>query len=168
MQVELVHVSASGRVEPKTLSAGEYVLGREKGCALRVPSGQVSRRHCVFEVLEFGVSVRDLKSSNGTWVNAVRVTDAVLEAGDLVAVGPLVFVIRIDGEPETIDPVLLYEQGRPRAEDNIGTAGRPSANAGSGSVGPATGMTSLVDPEGSSIIEFDFDTSDDDDDQPPL
>jgi len=168
MQVELVHVSAGGRVEPKTLAVGEYVLGRDKGCALRVPSGQVSRRHCVFEVFEHGIAVRDLKSSNGTWVNAVRVTDAQLEAGDLVAVGPLVFVIRVDGEPETIDPVLLYEQGRPRVEDRGGMGARPPMNEASGSAGPVTSMAPLVDPEGSSIIEFDFDASDDDDDQPPL
>lgn len=168
MQVELVHVSASGRVEPKTLSVGEYVLGREKGCALRVPSGQVSRRHCVFEVFEHGVTVRDLKSSNGTWVNAVRVSEAQLEAGDLVAVGPLVFVIRVDGDPETIDPVLLYEQGRPRAEDGAGNGARSSLSDASGSGAPVTSMSPLVDPGGSSIIEFDFDMSDDEDDQPPL
>jgi pSer/pThr/pTyr-binding forkhead associated (FHA) protein len=164
MQVELVHVSASGRVEPKTLGRGEHVLGREAGCAIRVPSSEVSRRHCVFKVSGEGARVRDLGSSNGTWVNAERVRERRLASGDLVAVGPLVFVIRIDGEPETIDPVLLFEQGRPRAESTPGVDA--AASAGGSEPG---GMSPLVeDPEGSSIIEFDFDLSDDEDDQPPL
>lgn len=167
MQVELVHVSAKGRVEPRTLSKGEHVLGRQPGCAMRVPSSEVSRQHCVFTVSDGGVRVRDLDSSNGTWVNAERVTETRLVGGDLVAVGPLVFVVRIDGEPETIDPVLLFEQGRPRAESTPGLDSGPSARSGSapsvGGIPPLSG-----DPGGSSIIEFDFDLSDDEDDQPPL
>lgn len=169
MQVELVHVSVSGRVEPKSLSIGEHVLGRDRGCALRVPSGQVSRRHCSFAVSADGVRVRDLGSSNGTWVNAERVTEASLKAGDLVSVGPMVFVVRVDDNPAVIDPVLLYEQGRPRVEDTPGVDQAPSAakklNDSSAAI---TTRPSLLDPEGSSIIEFDFDTSDEEDDQPPL
>ena len=169
--VEIVHVSVSGRIEPKALAIGEHVLGRDKGCALRVPSSLVSRRHCAFQVTEAGISIRDLGSSNGTWVNAERIQMTQLRAGDLIAVGPVVFVVRIDGDPETIDPVLLYEQGRPRIEDtasieeHVGTAGVDAGVSGS-----AIGLNSpLVDPEGSSIIEFEFDLSDiDDEEQPPL
>ncbi len=167
MQVELVHISVSGRVEPKTLPIGEHILGRDRGCALRVPSGQVSRKHCVFEISDARVFVRDLGSSNGTWVNAERVSESNLKAGDLISVGPMVFVIRVNNEPASIDPVLLYEQGRPRVEDTPGVdsaASKPASNSSE----PLTTRPSLLDPEGSSIIEFDFDMSDDDDDQPPL
>jgi FHA domain-containing protein len=176
VEVELVHISGSGRIEPKAMAIGEYVLGRERGCSLRVPSSQVSRKHCVFQVSEVGISVKDLGSSNGTWVNAERVDQTHLSAGDLVAVGPTVFVVRIDGTPESIDPVLLYEQGRPRVEETPGIdagtdleqADAAAAMGASGSASAVEGMAPLVDLEGSSVIEFEFDLSDEDDDQPPL
>jgi len=130
----------------------------------------------VFQVSEVGISVKDLGSSNGTWVNAERVDQTHLSAGDLVAVGPMVFVVRIDGTPDSIDPVLLYEQGRPRAEETPGMdagtdleqADASSASELSGTGSAVGGMAPLVDMEGSSVIEFEFDLSDDEDDQPPL
>src|SRR5207249_3961439 len=43
----------------------------------------VSRRHCVVEPSDGRVVVRDLVSTNGTWVNGVRVTHAELRPGAL-------------------------------------------------------------------------------------
>src|SRR5262249_15881764 len=52
----------------------------------------VSRHHCVFTVDDFTVRLRDLGSTNGTFVNGERIQgQVVLKAGDHVVVGKLSF-----------------------------------------------------------------------------
>jgi len=47
----------------------------------------LSRRHCVIETGPAGCAVRDLNSSNGTFVNASAVTMHRLEQGDQIRAG---------------------------------------------------------------------------------
>src|SRR5262245_32418171 len=56
------------------LADGVTTLGRHDDCLIRIKSSQVSRRHC--EILEVGgkLTVRDLGSSNGTFVNGKRIS----------------------------------------------------------------------------------------------
>ncbi len=168
MQVELVQVSATGKLAMQALKPGRYVLGRDTQCALRVPDGQVSRQHCEFEVGSDGISLRDLGSRNGTWVNTTRVERATLRSGDLIAIGPLVLVVRIDGDPEHIDPVLLFEQGRPRGEEVPSKPVKQPKPSPRPSVLDDDETSNGVRNDESSIIDFDFDFRDDNDDQPPL
>lgn len=97
-QIEL-HVytgTQKGTVIP--LSPGKFMIGREEDCQLRPNSDLVSRHHCVFNVDEFGVRLRDLGSTNGTLVNGERIRAVhVLKHGDVVAVGRLEFRIVVDG-----------------------------------------------------------------------
>lgn len=165
MQVELVSVTASGRVQPHEIGPGRYVIGRGKDCTLRVPSAEVSRHHCELSVGQSQIIIRDLDSSNGTWVNTERIGEAELAAGDLIAVGPLVLVVRIDGEPENIDPVLLYEQGRPRQSSSKPGPSEPMTRP---SLLDDEGIAPTDDADASSVVEFEFDLNDDSGDQPPL
>lgn len=45
------------------------ILGRGRKCGLRIASSKVSRQHCELILKEGSVEVRDLGSSNGTFVN---------------------------------------------------------------------------------------------------
>jgi pSer/pThr/pTyr-binding forkhead associated (FHA) protein len=63
-------------------------LGRDKGADIVLNDAEVSRRHARFESHEGVVYVNDLKSSNGTFLNGRRVTDAIeIRAGDEIDVG---------------------------------------------------------------------------------
>ncbi len=166
--MELVFVTADGQIKSRLLESGRYVIGRDTRCDLRVPSPEVSRQHCEISIDRDAVRVRDLKSSNGTWVNSERVNESSLEAGDLIAVGPVVVVVRIDGDPGAIDPVLLYEQGRPQGESSSPREERDESAERPTAVVPPQKLSLPDDPESSSIVEFDFNLEDDDDDQPPL
>ncbi len=58
----------------------------------------------------------DLGSSNGTYLNGTRVDkEAVLKAGDSIQVGPIVFVLQVDGYPadEDLHPVAAAPSGMP-------------------------------------------------------
>jgi len=80
------------------------VVGRGEECGLRIPLTDVSRRHCELRIEDNGVVVADLSSSNGTFVNGKKVTESRLRPGDKLTLGPVVFVVQIDGRPATVLP----------------------------------------------------------------
>jgi predicted component of type VI protein secretion system len=74
---------------------GVNSIGRHDDCLIRIRSSQVSRRHC--EVLMEGETlvVRDLGSSNGTFVNGKRVLGKqALNPGDVLTIGGV--TLRVD------------------------------------------------------------------------
>ncbi len=164
MQVVLVRVTEDGRTQSLVLKHDRTVIGRQTDCEVRVPTPGISRHHCEILIDDDNATVRDLGSSNGTWVNQDRVESHELKAGDLISLGKHVFVIRIDGAPEEIDAVACYEDGMPDRGDEpepprVKQSGPP----------PTASQGSLADSGDSSVFDFDFDISDEDeDDQPPL
>jgi hypothetical protein len=76
-----------GRGMRLRISRGTARIGRAPGCALCLPSTQVSRVHCELQVVGNDVMVVDLDSRNGVLLNEVRVHSATLVNGDLLQVG---------------------------------------------------------------------------------
>jgi hypothetical protein len=70
------------------------VVGRDAGCDVVIDNFQVSRRHCLLEVLERGVAVKDLDSTNGTFVNGAPVKDGTLYEGDRLSLGTYGLTLR--------------------------------------------------------------------------
>lgn len=95
---------------------GKTVIGRAKGCDLRIPLSRVSRRHC--ELVRDGdnLSIHDLGSKNGTFHNGLRVKRAELSAGDRIGCGPVTLLLRIDGQPPESESVA----GRAAAVTGVG------------------------------------------------
>lgn len=69
-------------------------VGRDSQCDLTLVHHQVSRQHARFEWDETGWILRDLGSSNRTFVNGVRIEQAKLENGDLIDIGPVRIVFQ--------------------------------------------------------------------------
>jgi pSer/pThr/pTyr-binding forkhead associated (FHA) protein len=95
MIVKLIVIQGSTTIKEVTLRRTRTVAGRKKGCKLRIRSELVSRIHCSFVCTDTRVSIKDLGSSNGTFVNGVRIAEAALRAGDVVQIGPVRFVVKI-------------------------------------------------------------------------
>jgi pSer/pThr/pTyr-binding forkhead associated (FHA) protein len=105
MDVNLVMFKENGHRKDFPLKGKSAVVGRREDCDLRIPLPAISRRHCKFLKSDSGLELKDLASSNGTFVNNQRVQETILKAGDRVVVGPVVFVVQIDGDPEDPKPV---------------------------------------------------------------
>jgi pSer/pThr/pTyr-binding forkhead associated (FHA) protein len=70
------------------LPGGVRTLGRATGADFSVDGALVSRVHCrLIATAGGGLEVRDLDSTNGTFVNGKRVQTAQLEPGDRLQIG---------------------------------------------------------------------------------
>jgi hypothetical protein len=69
------------------LSSGRLLLGRSSACQLIFADDTVSRRHAELRLEDGCWILRDLGSSNGTWVNGRQVVEAEVRSGDLVVLG---------------------------------------------------------------------------------
>ncbi|NNN02496.1 MAG: FHA domain-containing protein [Acidimicrobiaceae bacterium] len=85
---ELVIVTGPQSVEHFALDQVEMTVGRDEHLPLVLDDVSVSRRHAIFTKTASGrVTLRDLNSLNGTYVNGVRVDEVVLHSADEVQVG---------------------------------------------------------------------------------
>ncbi len=67
--------------------ASPVFLGQGPSCELKVTDREVSRRHLSLELEGQRLHVRDLETTNGTYVNGVQVVDALLAGGEEIRVG---------------------------------------------------------------------------------
>ena len=73
---------------PLPLREGESVsIGRSRSCDLPLRSPEASRRHLEVVFGPSGWMLRDLDSTNGTYVNGERVGERVLRPGDRIEIG---------------------------------------------------------------------------------
>lgn len=87
--VRIYPVEGLGRVV--SLDAAGILVGRDPGAQLILTDDSVSRRHAMVESTVNGDFVVDLESTNGTWINDVRVGRQKLMAGDRVRFGNQIF-----------------------------------------------------------------------------
>jgi len=103
MTVTLVTFSPKGTRKDFPLE-GTILIGRKTEADLRIPLQEISREHCRVSVNGKKVILNDLDSGNGTFVNDQRVVQATLKAGDRIKIGPVIFIVQIDGIPKKIAP----------------------------------------------------------------
>jgi pSer/pThr/pTyr-binding forkhead associated (FHA) protein len=113
MQVVLAMFRPDGERRSFSIVRDLTIVGRREDCDLRIPLGDVSRKHCRLIKDDDSLRVEDLGSSNGTYRNGERVQESVLAAGDRVKVGPVTFVVQIDGVPpdEEMTPDMPTDAG---------------------------------------------------------
>lgn len=110
MQAVLVMFRSDGEKRSFSISREMTVIGRRQDCDLMIPLGEISRKHC--RIIREGDTLRleDLGSSNGTFHNGRRIQEIILSPGDTVQVGPVTFVVQIDGVPSD-DEVAPFAHG---------------------------------------------------------
>jgi len=76
----------------RQILAGEPLrIGRERGNQVVLQSDSVSRRHCRIDKRKAGWIIKDLGSTNGTYVNDQLVEEYQLRRGDQIKVGDTIF-----------------------------------------------------------------------------
>jgi len=87
LPAKLVVISGvlTGHVFP--LDAPDITVGRDASNRIAVPDASLSRVHCTFRRDHDGWRVRDVGSSNGTFVNGKQISEHLLAEGDRIAAG---------------------------------------------------------------------------------
>jgi pSer/pThr/pTyr-binding forkhead associated (FHA) protein len=103
MNVRLVVERDGRRIRVIQLTPPEAVVGRGTGNVVRIPSAEVSRKHCRLILRDGVVRVEDLASVNGTFLNGGRVFgQALVHPGDRLDVGPVSFLVEYEPQPEAV------------------------------------------------------------------
>jgi predicted component of type VI protein secretion system len=108
------------------LMDGVNSIGRHDDCQIRIRSSQVSRRHC--ELFEEGnkLILRDLGSSNGTFVNGKRVLgQQTIKPGDVLTIGGV--TLRVDLLGAATKPATASPGPQPAAKDTAEVDAQPVA-----------------------------------------
>ncbi len=75
---------------------GESYVGRADDCKIRIPSSNVSRKHCKLTLKDRLAFVVDLQSVNGTFVNGAKISKStMLREGDILLIGPITFRVMV-------------------------------------------------------------------------
>lgn len=69
------------------LAKNEIIIGRDAGCHIQLPLTNVSRNHSKLSCNGEEYRVDDLNSTNGTFVNGVKVSGCILRNNDLIRIG---------------------------------------------------------------------------------
>lgn len=75
-----------------------FIVGRAKDCDICLAVSHLSRKHALLTPSETGIEVEDLDSSNGTYVNGVRVNKSLASLGDEIRFDTLSFKVCYNGE----------------------------------------------------------------------
>ncbi len=81
----------TGRLTP--IGKTPLSLGRDPDCDVPLPGDQTSRRHAEVRRSGYVVTVRDLASTNGVFLNGARITEAHLKSRDVLRVGEWIGVV---------------------------------------------------------------------------
>jgi pSer/pThr/pTyr-binding forkhead associated (FHA) protein len=109
---------------------GDHRVGRADGNHIRLPDGSVSSSHCeVCLDAQGNLVVRDLNSTNGTFINGQRVREALVQPGQHLRLGSLELVfensLAASHEPAMPMPINLPPPPIPNAPAPIAVAAPP-------------------------------------------
>jgi len=100
----IVH-EKGGAERREIFDAAELSVGRVQGNELMLPKGNVSKRHARLLYRDGRFIVTDLNSTNGTYVNRRKITQAtIVREGDRIYIGDFVLRIETSGGGDGMSP----------------------------------------------------------------
>lgn len=158
----------SGKHQGKviTLASKKFLVGRGEDCHMRPNNDLISRHHCVFTCDDYSVRLRDLGSTNGTFVNDQQVQgQVVLKTGDRVRIGKLDFEVVVkEGAPveasvaaaaeqEPVIPIELPDESAVQAAPEAGTGSETMYEMPTpAQILPASGDTGVISASETSFM----------------
>jgi EAL domain-containing protein (putative c-di-GMP-specific phosphodiesterase class I) len=86
--------------KPEVIEIGTvpFTIGRSEECDYQIASSRVSRNHAEINKSGGGYVLRDLGSTNGTFVNGQKIDQVRLNEGDLVVIADVELTYRVSGQ----------------------------------------------------------------------
>jgi hypothetical protein len=98
----LVLIGEGGAAEGMRLRLMQLssLIGRNPACDFTLDHTSISRQHCLLQITDRGLHVRDLGTTNGTKVNGIVLTEGYINVGDTLQMGHLNFFVERDEAEE--------------------------------------------------------------------
>lgn len=93
----------------------QAIIGRDESCAVYIDASKVSRRHAEVQHVSGAFVLKDLGSTNGTWIGSQKVEHHILEDGDVFRVGPAQIIFKRGFQEQALtmaDEQLAVPTGR--------------------------------------------------------
>lgn len=95
----------AGTVHP--LKMGRNLIGRGATCDIKVVSSGVSKEHAEIHVYKDKILIVDLRSSNGTYLNGIKVQNGIVRLGDKMSIHDVILDIIPAAEKTAARPALV-------------------------------------------------------------
>lgn len=147
----------SGQVFP--LKSGKTLIGRAPHCDFKLTSSGISKEHLEIQVIQDKIAISDLKSANGTFVNGIKIQNAIVRLGDKLLLNDIVLEIIMADErtfqrPDSMSSsgmgypqqgsvgnyqngAVAYQQGYPQMYPQYGQQPQIPGSMPHGHLGPA-------------------------------
>ena len=109
----LVSLHPDVRPDKYPLADDICTIGRSSSCHIVVPQTAISRLHARLTLLDDGIQLEDLGSTNGTTVNGRRVTRERLRAGDEIGFNTVRMRVVASGEMEPVRVEAVRRSSQP-------------------------------------------------------
>jgi EAL domain-containing protein (putative c-di-GMP-specific phosphodiesterase class I) len=93
-----------------------YTIGRQESTELCINSTRISREHARIVRHGKGYKIRDLGSTNGTYVNGERIDETALADGDLISIADIEFTF-FSGQPRSVAEAATQRIERAEADE---------------------------------------------------
>lgn len=118
MKLALIVAEGVHKGKAIPITTPEFLIGRDPHCQLRPASQAISKQHCAVLIRDGKVIVKDFGSTNGTYVNEVRVEgECEIKDTDALKVGPLAFTVKLEKSPAKAPAKVAA--GKPGSNPNI-------------------------------------------------
>src|SRR5438067_4377143 len=96
---KLVLLSAGMTGRTHDLKVDKTTIGRVEDNTFQIAEPSVSSHHCEVLLRDADVVVRDLNSTNGTYVNGEKITESVIKPGQVLRLGQIELRLETDTAP---------------------------------------------------------------------
>ena len=107
-------------LETIELNQPEMVVGRDENTEIRIDNLGISRRHCLFSSKGSTHMVKDLGSSNGTFVNGKKVAELFLNNKDQIVLGKYMLLYKNTAQ-EGLGGEADLTEGNAEVPDSVNT-----------------------------------------------
>lgn len=111
---KLVLLSAGMTGRTQDLKAEKTTIGRVEDNTFQIAEPSVSSHHCEVFLRGNDVIVKDLGSTNGTFINGEKVSETTLKAGQILRLGQVEMRLETDapsGSPKKLSQTMVMQRG---------------------------------------------------------
>ncbi len=112
----LLLIDQGSVIKNLALDAGTYVIGRSDQVDMVINSKDVSREHACIEFDGSEFQLKDLKSTNGTFLNGKKINTSAIKPGDEIMIGD--YILMIDDGSVNTHSLDATEAGR-KGDDTV-------------------------------------------------